>query len=231
MCDHAAAIEVGASPATLRSWRRRAKQASHAKPAATPRGTPDGLSPDDLHRRAADARRSESLATAKVDRLLAQGLANDARAASAVAKDSGVRASSLEADARLAKESEGRVRESEARLSDGQVWVHNKVVRLFLTSLGLGWTDAHDDLADAVLDAVCNAERVEGSDQATVTIPPAEAERARAEVEAVWSKAAEEAALAEREAAEPDRCTDGARYETCLHGLPGSDRPRGRWGS
>lgn len=182
--DKAAAAELSCSPATIRSWRRRAK--GPPAPPAPASGDRDGQGHDlaDLERRASEARQAEGRALAKVETLLAGGLASDARACSAVARDRGHDASRLSADANALRESEARLRESEQRLTDSQIWLWGKIVRLFIFGCGLSWTPAHEDLASALLANLVKGER-DDYGKVTVAIPEAEGEAAQEAIDTV----------------------------------------------
>jgi hypothetical protein len=137
--DKATSVEVGCAPATIRSWRKR--QATATSPPASASGAVGDAEGDRVHDllcRADDTRRAEARALRRTDKLLSAGLAADARAASAVAKDAGLRVVQLEQAAAAQREHELRVQAAETRLTDGQIWTFDRIIRLFISSLGWG---------------------------------------------------------------------------------------------
>lgn len=141
--DRRAAAEIGCAPATLRSWRSRAKAAVASEPVIETECTGD---PDALNARAEAARRDEGEALDRTRQLLNEGRASDARAASQVARDRAEQASRLEADARAAREHLARMAKAETALADGMVKTYRTIVRLFVLAAGLGWSPAHEAL-------------------------------------------------------------------------------------
>lgn len=174
--DRAAAAEIGAAPATIRSWRKR--QANVEPPPSEPITSTGGDDrADALLRRADEARTAEARALRKTDKLLSAGLAADARAASAVAKDAGDRSARLEQAAAAQREHELRVQAAETVVADWHVHVAGQLDRVFFESVGLGWGPAHEALLAALVQAFADGER-DGM-KVSATIPKAEADAAR----------------------------------------------------
>jgi hypothetical protein len=174
--DRAAAAEIGAAPATIRSWRKR--QAKAKPPPSEPiasTGADDRA--DALLRRADEARKAEARALRKTDKLLAAGLAADARAASAVAKDAGDRAARLEQAAADQREHELRVEAAKTELAEWHIHIAAQLDRTFFESVGLGWGPEHEALLSALVQAFADGER-DGM-KVSATIPKAEADSAR----------------------------------------------------
>ncbi len=199
--DKRAAAEIGCAEATLRSWRSRAKAAANG-PMTERNGTApaDGQEgdADELTMRAETARQDEAEAQGRVRELMTEGRASDARALSQVVKDRSEQASRLEADARAAREHRLRVAKAETALADGMVKTYRTIVRLFVLATGLGWSHAHEALADALLGAFANAERDEHG-RVQVAFPEPETTEAREAIDR---------ALRHRYAAEANEATD-----------------------
>jgi hypothetical protein len=200
--DKAAAKEIGCQPATIRSWR------SRAKPQTLTVAEHDGSDADALAARAAVARQDGDDAQAKVRDLMTEGRASDARALSQVVKDRSEQASRLEADARATREHELRVKAAETALRDEHIRLFQLAVRTFVRALGLGWGRAHDDLVWALLRALANAERDEHG-KVVVGLPEPETSDARAAIDRVLVKREEPDAEDGDEPDEPESEHDG----------------------
>ena len=213
--DAAAARQIGCQPATIRSWR------SRAKPQTPTIAEHDGDA-DTLEARAATARQDEADAQAKVRDLMAEGRASDARALSQVVKDRSDQASRLEADARATREHELRVKTAETALSDEHIRLFQLAGRTFVKALGLGWSRAHDDLVWALMRALANAERDENG-KVVIALPEPETSAAREAIDRMLVKREESDAEDEDEPDEPEAESEGIREDY----LETSEAPRG----
>jgi hypothetical protein len=92
---------------------------------------------------------------------------------------------------------------AETKLADEMVTTYRTIVRLFVLATGLGWSPAHEALADALLNGFANAERDEHG-RVQVTFPEPERTKAREAIDGALRRryAAEQAAEAS-EASEP----------------------------
>jgi hypothetical protein len=180
--DRVAASEIGCSPATIRSWRLRAKAGlAHTEAPA------ELADPDELLRKARAARSAEARALRRVDELLAASRAHDARSASTVARDHQFRAQQLEGQARLQREHTARLAEARARLSHHEARLFEKLARVCLTALGIGWGTAQQALLDAVLHAFATAEP-DDEGRVTIKVPESEAAAARRAVARLYRR-------------------------------------------
>jgi hypothetical protein len=192
----------------------RAKQAGtpggRAKqPPAAPAGPDDADQVEALSLRAKESRAAEKRALRKVEAFLTSGLANEARAASSVARDHAARATQLEQQAHAEAEHRARMAEAEARLEAGQAAIFGHAVKLFVGALGLDWNEASDDLLSACLKAITEGKRTEGGTWA-VDLPTEAGAAARESIEAAWrSELADEHRLSQ-EAVEPGADPDPA---------------------
>jgi hypothetical protein len=77
--------------------------------------------------------------------------------------------------------------EAETRLEEGQAVIFGHAVEIFVGALGLGWTQAHDDLLSACLGAITQGSRTEDGTWA-IDLPIEAGAAAREAIEATWRK-------------------------------------------
>ena len=174
-----AAAEVGCRPATIRSWRLRAK-GRPSPPMTGPGASEAGVARrGDLMSRADDARREEADTLALIrDRRASDP--NGARALSQVAKDAGDRAARLEGDARLQREHELRLQAEGQTISDNQIRLLGVLGRTFVSACGFGWGPEQEALFWACLRALNEAERLDARTVRILRPEPESAEARRA---------------------------------------------------
>jgi hypothetical protein len=152
-----------------------------------PAGPDDADQTGALSLRAREARKAEKRALRKVETLLSASLANEARAASSVARDHAARAVQLEQQSHSEAEHRARMAESEARLTNIQTGLFVHIIRLFVGALGLRWTEPFDDLLAASLRALTTGTRNDDG-RWVVDLPIEAGARAREEVETRWRR-------------------------------------------
>ncbi len=214
------AREIGSTPSTLRAWKARATKRGDSPAPAGPVIEPGAA--DDLLRRADEADKAERRTLRRVEAFLQEGDANAARAASQVARDHAARSVALRQAGAAAKADAARLAESETRVTEAQARMFGATARVFVLALGLGWSDAHEDLVTAAMAAIVSAEPTGDGDRVRVNLPQAEADSARAEVERLWRKQAMADARVELQEAEADALPDRTNYQKNLDGTAGA---------
>jgi hypothetical protein len=188
--DIAAAGEIGCSPATIRSWRFRAKAAS-----STPWGdaaqrdnrAEDGDRAADLQREADEAGDAARRNVTRSEQAAEKGEARAAREYSQTARDHEQRRHALAAEARAAREHELRLRQAEHAIALADAELFLRLARMFFESVGVGWQPAHEALLEALLAAFVDGWR-DDDGKLQIKTPTAEVEAARDAIDAVFRR-------------------------------------------
>jgi hypothetical protein len=189
--DKLAAARYGVAEGTISVWRSRLRESEPAAPGAsrdTDGGSDPDASADDLEREADEARTAERRALERAEQAAERDDARAAREYVATAREHGTRRGTLQAEARAAREHGLRVRESQSKLGADGAQAYLRIVRLYIESLGFGWSRAHADLADALLHAFTHGSRRDGGNW-HVQIPEHELTAARAAIERQLARA------------------------------------------